>query len=239
MSVVSPQPASRAPRAIAPWWHTALLVGFFLCLTAAGAVFQSAAPSHPQAAKGHPPVLYIYLSMLAGEWALVLYVWRGGLRRSGTTLRALIGGRWGSAGDVARDVALAAGLWVAWHLVEMGWGRLLGSGHAAPIEDYLPRRAVECLLWVLLSLSAGFCEELVYRGYLQRQFEAWTRRPWIAVVLQAAIFGVSHGYQGAMACAKIALFGLFFGLLAMWRGSLRPGMIAHAATDLIGGIFRV
>ena len=239
MPIAQPPPESREPRPIAPWWHTALLIGFILCLTAAGALFQASATSHAQAAKGHPPVVYVYLSMLAGEWLLVLYVWRGGLRLGRTTLRELIGGRWASAGDVARDAALAAGLWVAWHLIEMAWNRTLGSGHAASIEAFLPRRALECLLWVFVSLSAGFCEELVYRGYLQRQFLAWTRRPWLALGLQAAVFGVSHGYQGAMACAKIALFGLCFGLLALWRGSLRPGMIAHALTDAIGGIFRI
>jgi membrane protease YdiL (CAAX protease family) len=38
---------------------------------------------------------------------------------------------------------------------------------------------------------------------------------------------------------KIALFGLVFGLFAIWRRSLRPGMIAHALTDIVGGIFRI
>ena len=88
-------------------------------------------------------------------------------------------------------------------------------------------------------MSAGFCEEFVFRGYLQRQFTAWLGSPWIALSLQALLFGVSHGYQGFLACAHITLYGVLFGLLALWRRSLRPGMIAHAMTDILAGIFRI
>ena len=34
-------------------------------------------------------------------------------------------------------------------------------------------------------------------------------------------------------------FGLLFGVVALWRRSLRPGMIAHAATDIMSGLFRL
>jgi hypothetical protein len=57
--------------------------------------------------------------------------------------------------------------------------------------------------------------------------------------LQAALFGISHGYQGIEACAKIAIFGAMFGLLAIWRNSLRPGMMAHAWSDILSGIFGI
>jgi membrane protease YdiL (CAAX protease family) len=58
-------------------------------------------------------------------------------------------------------------------------------------------------------------------------------------VLQAILFGVTHGYQGARACLTITLYGLLMGVLANARGSLRPGMIAHAWTDIAAGIFRI
>jgi hypothetical protein len=40
------------------------------------------------------------------------------------------------------------------------------------------------------------------------------------------------------ACVKIACFGALYGLVAIWRGSLRPGMMAHAWSDILSGIFR-
>lgn len=46
----------------------------------------------------------------------------------------------------------------------------------------------------------------------------------------------AHGYQGVQACLAIAIYGVPFTLLALWRKSLRPGMIAHAWTDMAGGL---
>jgi membrane protease YdiL (CAAX protease family) len=90
-----------------------------------------------------------------------------------------------------------------------------------------------------LALSAGFSEELVFRGYLFTQFRALTRNTGIALILQSALFGVAHGYQGVRACASITLYGLFFGALALMNRSLRPSMIAHAWTDVAAGVFRI
>jgi membrane protease YdiL (CAAX protease family) len=103
----------------------------------------------------------------------------------------------------------------------------------------LPQRAVELLLWIGVSISAGFCEELVFRGYFLKQFEAFAHSRWVALFLQAVLFGISHGYQGIEACVKIACYGALFGLLALWRRSLRPGMVAHAGSDILGGIFGI
>ena len=230
---------SPRPRPVAPAWHTALLIALFMALALAGARFQGHATSSPSPATGHPSVVPLYLSLVAAQLGLVAYVARAGLRRTGTPLRALIAGRWATPGDVAVDVALGAGLWVLWFAVSTAWDRVLGTGHAASIGSYLPRGIFESGLWVLVSLSAGFAEEIVFRGYLQRQFTSWTGSPGLALVLSAAVFGIAHGYQGAMACARIALYGALFGLLALWRKSLRPGMIAHALTDVLAGLVRI
>jgi membrane protease YdiL (CAAX protease family) len=216
-----------------------LLVALFLGLTIGGAFFQREARAQPETLQQHPQVLSLYLSLIAMEWGLFLYVWKGGLRRTGTRLRELIGGSWRSPRDLTVDVSLALGLWVAWMLVEKGWDRFIGPSHAASVQTFLPRRAGEILLWIGVSVSAGICEELVFRGYFQRQFEVFTRSKWIALLLQAFLFGISHGYQGVEACVKIAIFGVLYGLLARWRGSLRPGMIAHSGSDILSGIFGI
>jgi len=61
----------------------------------------------------------------------------------------------------------------------------------------------------------------------------------VAWLLQAVLFGISHGYQGIEASVKIAVIGALYGLLALWRGSLRPGMMAHAGSDILSGIFGI
>ena len=230
---------SSCPKLIAPRWHTLLFVALFLALTLGGAFFQRQARSEPGRMLQHPNVVPLYLSLVAMEWGLFFYVWKGGLRRRGTKLRDLIGGRWRSLRDVAIDAILALGIWTVWMIIEKGWEHWFGPEHAASIQTFLPRRGVEILLWVAVSVSAGICEEVVFRGYFQRQFEAFTGSKWIALLLQAVLFGISHGYQGVQACVKIAIFGALFGLLALWRGSLRPGIIAHAGSDILSGIFRI
>ncbi len=231
--------ASPIPKLIAPRWHTALLIALFLGLAVSGAFFQRHARSEPGMLQHHPQMVPIYLSLMAMEWGLVLYVWRGGLRRTGTQLSEVIGGKWTNAKDVLVDCGLALGLSATWKLAEMAWNRWLGAGHAASIQSYLPQRALEILLWIGVSISAGFCEELVFRGYFQKQFESFTHSRWLALFLQAVLFGIGHGYQGSEACVKIACFGGLYGLLAIWRKSLRPGMMAHAWSDILSGIFGI
>jgi hypothetical protein len=95
------------------------------------------------------------------------------------------------------------------------------------------------VLWVLVSCSAGFAEELAFRGYLLRKARARTGSTVLALIIQAIVFGVLHGYQGARAVAGVTLYGMAFGLIALWRRSLRPGMMAHAWTDIAAGIFQI
>jgi membrane protease YdiL (CAAX protease family) len=237
-TIAAPRIEASSPAPIAPWWHTALLVALFLGLALSGALFQRHARSEPGGLQQNPHLVRLYLSLIAMEWGLVYYVWKG-LHRTGTKLNELIGGKWANIKDVLVDAGLALGLWTIWKLVENGWDRWLGTGHAASIQTLLPQRALEILLWIGVSMSAGFCEELVFRGYFQKQFHAYTGSIWLACLLQALLFGIGHGYQGVGACVRIAAYGALFGLLAFWRGSLRPGMIAHAATDILSGIFGI
>jgi membrane protease YdiL (CAAX protease family) len=233
-------PSPTGPRPVASYRHTAVLVGVMLAMAASGAWFQHRAASSGEATLPHPQRLAgLYLPLIAMEWALVLYIWRAGLRLTGGSLRDLIGGRWNSARAVGMDMLLALGAWGVWTALSWGIDRQLGPGYAASVSAMLPHQALDIALWIALSMSAGFAEELVFRGYFQAQFHALTRNASIALVLQAILFGVTHGYQGARACVTITLYGLLMGVLANARGSLRPGMIAHAWTDIAAGIFRI
>jgi len=231
--------AADRPRPVAPWWHTGLLLGLFVAMAIGGARYQGAALSQPAAQAEHPRVAPLYLGLLLMEWALLYYVWKGGLRRAGVRMRDLVGGRWSGPRDVLRDIVLALAVWGVWKGLSLVSAPALGPDRAASIDQMLPRGPIEIPLWIALSITAGICEEVVFRGYLQRQFEALTGSRGLAWLLQAAVFGISHGYQGVMACLRIAAYGGLFGLLALWRRSLRPGMLAHALTDVLAGLFRL
>ena len=228
-----------APRLIAPIAHTIVLVLVFLLVAVSGAIFQQRAAAHATTLPSPSRPTTLYLSLIAMEWGLVLYVVRGGLRRTGTSLRDVVGGRWSRPRDVVRDVVVAFAAWGVWTLFSWIASRAAGPEHAASVQSLLPRHPIDLVLWVALSLSAGFAEELVFRGYLFLQFRALTRSTGLALIMQAVLFGVSHGYQGFRACATISVYGLVFGALALMNRSLRPGMIAHAWTDIAAGLFRI
>ena len=86
-----------------------------------------------------------------------------------------------------------------------------------------------------VSLSAGFCEELVFRGYLTRQFSGWTGSRAAGILLQGVVFGLAHTYYRLVMVAIMVLAWLL-GLLAQWRRSLLPGMLFQGLQDCLGGV---
>ena len=229
----SPPPAARRRRV--PYWHTAVLVLVLLLLSLGNA--RSARGAHP----GHGHVR-IYLATIAYELLLTAYVWWG-LRRSGGTLRELIGGRWEDAGDFLLDIAIAAGVWLATMMVIAMAAVAMGMGHASNLEEtrrqigfLAPDSTLEIVLWICLSATAGFCEEIMFRGYLQQQFTSLLRSRWLALPVVSILFGLGHGYEGPQRMVLIALLGFAFGLMSLARKSLRPAMIAHTAQDTISGL---
>ncbi|PYX87493.1 MAG: CPBP family intramembrane metalloprotease [Acidobacteria bacterium] len=103
--------------------------------------------------------------------------------------------------------------------------------------DFLtPHGLREFIFFTAVAITAGFCEELIFRGYLQKQFHAASGNALVGIIAQALLFGAGHGYQGVKSMLVIGVFGALFGALAFWRRSLRPGMIAHAWQDFLAGL---
>jgi membrane protease YdiL (CAAX protease family) len=235
-------PAATPPRAIAAALHTWGLLAAVLLLSFTGAERISAQGTRP-----HGRVI-MYVGTIVVDWVIVGYIWMGVKRRK-MSLRQLIGGQWERLEDFLLDAATAVGFWVSWSIFLVAASFAIGHANLDPgksmerlhelkktIGFIVPQGALEMTLFVALTLSAGFCEEVIYRGYFQRQFAAWTRSVQLAVVAQGVLFGASHGYQGWRSMLVIAVFGCAFGMLAAWRKNLRPGMMAHAWQDLLTGI---
>ena len=193
-----PPAAPRAPDH-APYWHTGLLVALIVAVAGTGTMlarYQPATavteylPDAPTLARSRS---FTYLSSIVVTWALVGYVARVGRARS--HLRELIGRVSMTPWGIATDVGLALLLWLLIESAERIAVRALGVAGGAGI--LLPYTSLERAEWVACALSVGFCEEVVYRGYLQNAFAAWLGRPWTAVVLQGSLFGLAHAEQGA------------------------------------------
>jgi membrane protease YdiL (CAAX protease family) len=211
-----------------------VLLAILFLLALGGARLQNRPSSAREVIAQHQGLVPIYLSTLVFEWALVGYVWLGIRRRS--RMRDLVSGHWSRLGDVGRDLVIAVLFLGVFEATAWLMHFLLGPDTARSMSLLLPQGALEIALWVLVSASAGFCEEAVFRGYLQRQFHALSRSALIAVLAQAVVFGISHGYQGWKQVVIITVLGLLYGLLAWRRRSLRPGMLAHAWSDVFSGL---
>jgi len=228
---IQPQPARDTDRRpIAPAWHTVVLV----CILA-GFSFASARSANLAPVMSRYGRYAGYVQVMILEWIMVAFVWYG-IRRRGVRLRDLIGGKWSGMGAVIRDVGIAIGFLLVSGGILNAMSHLLKAVPNQAVRNLLPRGDTEIALFLALAATAGFCEEVIFRGYLQRQFAAVTRSATVGILVQALAFGTGHGYQGGKYMAIIAVFGILFGLLAEWRRSLRPGMIAHALQDGVVGL---
>jgi len=104
------------------------------------------------------------------------------------------------------------------------------------ILQFLPHGVLEKLCWVAFSVGTNFCEEVLYRGYLMRQFSALTGSPTLALLLQAAVFAMGHATLGLALMISVSLLALWLGVLALWQKSLVPAMLIHAGISLFGGL---
>jgi uncharacterized protein len=218
--------------AIAPWWHTVLLIAPLLAFSLLG----SLKPAHRALGQHH---ISQYLVTLAWEWILAaLVVW--GIRMRGVSVRQLLGTRRPTLRDWREDLVIAAAFWIASVIILAAVGFVFKLMHLSTPQQALaqlaPQNAFELLLWVILSISAGICEELTFRGYLLQQFTSIRGRLWIGVLASSFLFGVAHGYEGASGMIAITIYGALFCMLTIKRGSLRPGMMAHAWQDIFSGI---
>jgi membrane protease YdiL (CAAX protease family) len=98
----------------------------------------------------------------------------------------------------------------------------------------MPRSDLEARWFNGLSITAGICEELLYRGYLLWYLGAWL--PWLpAILIAALIFGFGHAYQGPRGIALTTLVGLLMSAIYLGTGSLFLSMTFLALMDLHAG----
>jgi hypothetical protein len=216
---------------VAPFWH---LVCVFLLL--AVWVGLSLHPHHHLLGTLSPRISG-YLLALFFEWLLFAFIWWG-LRIQRVSFSSLFGEMSANIRKVLRDIGIAILFLIAANIVLGLLGALFHvAKHNQAVQRLLPQTPLEIAVYLLLALTAGICEETIFRGYLQRQFTALTKSAAIGALIQGIIFGLAHAYQGWKMIVIIAIYGCMFGALVLWRRSLRPGIIAHFLQDSIGGIF--
>lgn len=224
--------------AVAPWWHTGILVAIILGVSYFSAI-------HSEAVGLGGSHIKRYAFTIAWEWVLALIAWWG-LRMRHTPVREMLGLRRASLREWVRDFGIALIFWIMAIVILAAIGIVLRLAHLMntpkAVAALAPQTIAQGLLWIALCCTAGMVEEFVFRGYLLQQFASLgasigTRGSlWIGVIASSLLFGAAHGYEGIGAMIAITAYGAMFCGLAIYRRSLHAGMMAHAWHDSITGI---
>jgi hypothetical protein len=101
------------------------------------------------------------------------------------------------------------------------------------IENILRPALEEWSVGQLLAISvlAGVCEEVLFRGVAQGGLEQWLG-PVAALILASAIFGVCHWITPTYALVA-GLMGCYLGGLWWWSGNLLTPVVTHVAYDFV------
>jgi hypothetical protein len=188
-------------------------------------------PSSPQ---HKAAVMRFCVVVTAYLWVLFCIALGGIGTSSRCTYADVIGKGWT---DTLRGLGISAMVLAALFAIGQLSSRLLTPGQPeAALRWMAPQRVDEAVAFLMVGLSAGFVEEFVFRGYLQKQLQALFGNTLVASVLQVALFTQGHLYQGMARLIPVALIGAVLTAVALWRKSLIPGMIAHGVGDSIPAI---
>ena len=181
----------------------------------------------------------LYVTAICWQWFLVAALLLV-LRRHGLSV--------GEIGEHLGDPRLTLGvtgallciLAVVFRIGRWRLGRVRDKSDPPALPDWtraiVPAFGREMRVFALVSLTAGICEELLYRGWLVNLLRAATGSVWIAAGGGAAIFGVAHAYQGIKGMLRTGFIGLQLAVLFVYMDSLIPGQVLHAGADLVTGL---
>jgi len=171
----------------------------------------------------------IYLPTIIIEWLIFLLVLLV-LKRGEENLSAV-----GFSKLTFANLGIGLGFLLVANLILFGLALVLQFFHLPVPQEVafiLPRTKTERLFWVILSITAGICEETGFRGYVLTKLNSFLNNWYLTVAISSLSFGLGHFYQGLGGIILTGIYGLLFCLLFIWRKSLIPGIFAHSLQDL-------
>jgi CAAX protease family protein len=182
--------------------------------------------------------LSLYASTIAFQWVAVgVSGWRAWARGfTALQLGLVVHDGW----KVASAAVFGAGLLATLHWLNLRrMGRVATKNRGvlqALAERILPQSRVEILPFLALAITAGVCEEFLYRGFALAAFARAGLPVWCAVLLSSALFGLAHLYQGRGGLVGTMILGTLLGAARIAYDSVVPVMFWHVAVDVVAGV---
>jgi uncharacterized protein len=181
--------------------------------------------------------LSLYASTIAFQWVAVAFAgWRAWARGFTAVELGLMVSDWI---PIAALSLLGTAIVVALQWLNLRRMGRSASRLRAPLqamaERILPQSRLELIPFFALAVTAGVCEEFLYRGFAMAAFLRWGLPAWVAVIGSAVLFGMAHLYQGKSGLAGTTILGLLFGATRVVVASLIPVMFWHIGLDAVAG----
>lgn len=180
----------------------------------------------------------LYAVTIAFQWVLFgLVAWRSLAR--GLTVQDL---GLGSSGVMGIFVSGASGAVLIGGLQWLNLRRIGRIEGEAPellrklASRLLPVNVLEYLPYSALAITAGVCEEFIYRGFAIAALSKSGLPLWLVVILSSILFGLAHAYQGRSGIVSTGVLGVLLAIGRLGLGSLVPVMMWHVGLDLAAGV---
>lgn len=214
-----------------------LLLGFAVAYPLYGYLTWPRFVAHARAARPGARVR-TYCETIVAEWALAvaLLVHWAASERPWSLLG--LGDLRGGHGPLAMTAVISLATLAFLHargVARAPAEQLAGArGQLGELVHLMPHTAIERGWFAGLSLTAGACEELFFRGLAPWLLSSWMPA-WAAMASATALFGLAHAYQGLAGIPRTAIIGAALALLTLWAGTLWPAILLHTVIDLHGG----
>lgn len=113
------------------------------------------------------------------------------------------------------------------------WMVSMEENNSSQLESFLKVNSTSDLIIniIVIALIPAFCEEMLFRGALQRVIIHLTKNPWAGIIIAAIVFSALHmQFQGFL---PRMFMGIVLGALYWYSGSLWPSILAHFVYNAI------
>ncbi|MBV9788159.1 MAG: CPBP family intramembrane metalloprotease [Chloroflexi bacterium] len=102
------------------------------------------------------------------------------------------------------------------------------------VRVWLPQTLRERTTWILLSMTTGICEEILFRGFALHYLmhgPLGLNLP-LSIIIACLLFGLGHRYQGWRGMLQTCCFGAVMSGLFVATGSLLLPIVVHILVNL-------